>query len=131
MQSFRSDMGNNEAIMQRAKCSCLTAQCFEARSNPDASLCLSPSRRTHALTPHLSRSPSQIDDGYNITLTEAPNDRGGRLCRNFALTTPELPAVVISLCMQIPVFDRFIPCGRVTFPQITRMFEPRTSFLAR
>ena len=32
-----------------------------------------------------------IDDGYNITLTEAPNDFGGRLRRNCALTTPELP----------------------------------------
>ena len=26
-----------------------------------------------------------------MTLTEAPNDLGGRLCRNCALTTPELP----------------------------------------
>ena len=32
-----------------------------------------------------------IDDGYSITLTEAPNDLGGRLRRNCALTTPELP----------------------------------------
>jgi hypothetical protein len=32
-----------------------------------------------------------IEEGYNITLTDAPNDLGGRLCLNCALTTPELP----------------------------------------
>lgn len=32
-----------------------------------------------------------MDDGYNIIRSEAPNDLGGRLCRNLALTTPELP----------------------------------------
>ena len=37
-----------------------------------------------------------IDEGYSITLTDAPNDFGGKLCRNCALTTPELPKNVIS-----------------------------------
>jgi hypothetical protein len=33
-----------------------------------------------------------MDEGYNITRTEAPKDFGGRLCLNCARTTPELPA---------------------------------------
>jgi hypothetical protein len=32
-----------------------------------------------------------IDDGYNMTLTDAPKLLGGRLDLNFARTTPELP----------------------------------------
>ena len=32
-----------------------------------------------------------MEDGYNMTLTEAPKDLGGRLRRNCALTMPELP----------------------------------------
>lgn len=38
------------------------------------------------------------------TLTLAPIARGGRLCRNFALTTP------------------LLPWGRVTLPQMMRFF---------
>ena len=34
---------------------------------------------------------AHIEDGYNITLTDAPKDLGGRLCRNCARTTPEFP----------------------------------------
>lgn len=45
-------------------------------------------------------------EGYNMILTEAPNDRGGRLWANLALTTP------------------LLPCGRVTFPQMTLIFVP-------
>lgn len=33
-----------------------------------------------------------IEEGYNITLTDAPNVLGGRLLLNCALTTPALPA---------------------------------------
>ena len=32
-----------------------------------------------------------IEDGYNITRTDAPNDLGGRLRLNCARTTPEFP----------------------------------------
>lgn len=35
--------------------------------------------------------PSYIEDGYSITLTDAPKDFGGRLRLNCARTTPELP----------------------------------------
>lgn len=54
----------------------------------------------------LSREANHIDDGYSITLTLAPKLFGGRLCRKLARTRPELP------------------CGRVTFPQMTRIFDP-------
>lgn len=37
------------------------------------------------------RAFTHIDEGYSMILTEAPNDFGGRLFRNCALTTPELP----------------------------------------
>ncbi len=37
-----------------------------------------------------------MDDGYNITLTDAPNDLGGRLRLNCALTTPELPIMLVN-----------------------------------
>jgi hypothetical protein len=46
------------------------------------------------------------------TRAEAPKDFGGRLTRNFDLTTPELP------------------WGLVTRPQITRIFEPLMGFCA-
>lgn len=39
----------------------------------------------------LPQSQNHIEDGYNMTLTVAPKDFGGRLWRNWALTTPELP----------------------------------------
>ena len=32
-----------------------------------------------------------MEEGYSITRTEAPKERGGRLCLNCARTTPELP----------------------------------------
>lgn len=54
-----------------------------------------------------------IDDGYSITLTEAPKDRGGRLCTNFALTTP------------------LLPCGLVTLPHMTLILVPCRSRAAR
>ena len=56
---------------------------------------------------------SQIELGYSITLTLAPKVFGGRLCLNFARTTPEFP------------------CGLVTFPHITLIFDPCRSFEAR
>lgn len=37
-----------------------------------------------------------IEDGYNMTLTDAPNDLGGRLRLNCARTTPELPRSNVS-----------------------------------
>lgn len=78
-----------------------------------------------------SRPPSYIEDGYNIILTDAPNDLGGRLRRNCARTTPELPGKLCQL-----VKDNFssrwdIPCGLVTFPQMTLILDPLTSFDAR
>ena len=36
---------------------------------------------------------SHIEDGYNMILSDAPNDLGGRLCVNLARTTPEFPAI--------------------------------------
>lgn len=48
--------------------------------------------------------------GYNMILTLAPNDRGGRFVRNWLRTTPELP------------------CVRVTLPQMTRILLPLTDF---
>ena len=38
-----------------------------------------------------SKPSSYIEDGYNITRTDAPKDLGGRLRLNCARTTPELP----------------------------------------
>jgi hypothetical protein len=38
-----------------------------------------------------SKPSSYIEDGYSITLTDAPKDLGGRLFLNCARTTPELP----------------------------------------
>ena len=35
--------------------------------------------------------PFYIEDGYNIILTDAPKDFGGRLRLNCARTTPEFP----------------------------------------
>ena len=45
--------------------------------------------------------------------TDAPKACGGRFDLNLDVTTPPLP------------------CGRVTRPQMTRIFEPRTSLFAR
>lgn len=53
-----------------------------------------------------------IEDGYNMTLTDAPNDRGGRLLVNLARTTP------------------LLPCGLVTLPQIHLIFELSLSLAA-
>ena len=39
---------------------------------------------------------SYIEDGYNMILTEAPKDLGGRLFLNLARTMPELPWIMIS-----------------------------------
>lgn len=41
--------------------------------------------------PKPSIHSSHIEDGYNITRTDAPKDLGGRLRLNCARTTPELP----------------------------------------
>jgi hypothetical protein len=43
-------------------------------------------------TRSLARVGPQAALGYIITLTEAPNDLGGRLSLNEARTAPELPA---------------------------------------
>lgn len=74
-----------------------------------------------------------MDDGYNITLTEAPNDLGGRLRLNCARTTPELP-VPTRLSMPDLVDLRIhldVPCGLVILPHITLILDPRTSLCAR
>ena len=66
-----------------------------------------------------------------MTLTDAPNDFGGRLRLNCARTTPELPMPDIShLCLLIRL-PRNLPCGRVILPQITLIFDPLTSRWAR
>lgn len=74
--------------------------------------------------------PSYIEDGYNMILTDAPKDLGGRLRRNCARTTPELPEQKCQHCgHESRVVD--IPCGLVTFPQMTLILDPLTSFCAR
>lgn len=94
------------------------------RSRDPQSLLSFPRRLTHhadTTTPfmllisiHLTnRNTIYIEDGYSITLTEAPNERGGRLWANLALTTP------------------LLPCGRVTLPQMTLILVPCRSRAAR
>jgi hypothetical protein len=68
-----------------------------------------------------------IEDGYNMTLTDAPNDFGGRLRLNCARTTPELPVSIVSPLFSLVQLPRNIPCGRVILPQITLIFDPLTS----
>ena len=48
----------------------------------------------HSPCYQLQTNLAYIEEGYNMTLTDAPNDLGGRLCLNCALTTPELPIEV-------------------------------------
>ncbi len=53
---------------------------------------------TTIISTHPNSDPSSyIEDGYNITLTDAPKDLGGRLRLNCARTTPELPGGSVSL----------------------------------
>lgn len=53
---------------------------------------------TTIISMHPNSNPSSyIEDGYNITLTDAPKDLGGRLRLNCARTTPELPRESVSL----------------------------------
>jgi len=80
---------------------------------------------------HPNSNPSSyIEDGYNITLTDAPKDLGGRLRLNCARTTPELPEKTVSL-NSLSLVSGLIPCGRVILPQITLIFDPLTSLCAR
>lgn len=74
-----------------------------------------------------------IEEGYNITRTEAPKDLGGRFRRNCALTTPELPSTrSVNQTAGCHVDgDWSLPCGRVTLPQITLIFDPLISLCAR
>jgi hypothetical protein len=51
----------------------------------------------HPMRPTPAKPSSYIEDGYNITLTDAPKDLGGRLRLNCARTTPELPDKGISI----------------------------------
>ena len=67
----------------------------------------------NAPCPARSYGRDHIDDGYSITLTLAPKLFGGRLCLKLARTSPELP------------------CGLVTLPQMTRIFDPWRAFDAR
>lgn len=93
-------------------------------SLPSLHICAQPSTRrfflegsflthTPSFFPPSQSGPLQIELGYSITLTLAPNVFGGRLCLNLARTTPEFP------------------CGLVTFPHITLIFDPCRSFEAR
>lgn len=63
--------------------------------------------------------------------TEAPNACGGRFDLNFDLTTPPLPCErVTRLWWVVGKIDRE-RMENATHPQMTRIFEPRTSLLAR
>lgn len=42
-----------------------------------------------------SNPSTYIEEGYNMIRTDAPNDLGGRLRLNCALTMPELPVTVL------------------------------------
>ena len=73
---------------------------FDSYSKGEAFIdALSPSQRSNVAETDPRRqsmlpTPAQtsyIEDGYNITRTDAPKDLGGRLCLNCARTTPELP----------------------------------------
>lgn len=82
-------------------------------------------------TPNFRNHASYIEDGYSITLTDAPKDLGGRLRLNCARTTPELPGGD-KLAFDVESLAKLnIPCGLVTLPQITLIFDPRTSLCAR
>jgi hypothetical protein len=52
------------------------------------------------------KGSSYIEDGYNIILTDAPKDLGGRLLRNCARTTPELPKIYQSRFLKYLLFTR-------------------------
>lgn len=69
----------------------------------------SPRASVHSPRPH----DPQIELGYSITLTLAPKLLGGRLCLNFARTTPEFP------------------CDLVILPHMTLILVPRRSLVAR
>jgi hypothetical protein len=64
----------------------------------------------HSHTTNSEPSP-YIEDGYNITLTDAPKDLGGRLRLNCARTTPELPWKKVSLTSPI-----ISPCDHTMWP---------------
>ena len=64
--------------------------------NPCPVLCSSrnenPSSQTNSIIPDTpERNFHQIEEGYNMTRTEAPKDFVGRGEENLARTTPELP----------------------------------------
>ena len=67
----------------------------------------------HTYHTPLLRTAAYMALGYSITLTLAPKVFGGKLCLNFARTTPELP------------------CALVTLPHMTLIFDPWRSFEAR
>jgi hypothetical protein len=76
---------------------------FEGYQQGYALIAARPSDRIEAFINHHhfhatnSEPSSYIEDGYNITLTDAPKDLGGRLRLNCARTTPELPEGSVSL----------------------------------
>lgn len=65
------------------------------------------------------------------TLTLAPNARGGRLERNFDLTTPDPPCGLVTRLF-IPHCDKYNKgsIGSITHPQMTRTLDPWISRLA-
>jgi len=73
---------------------------------------------------------SYIEDGYNMILTEAPKDLGGRLFLNLARTMPELPCRFISHYFMLHSSHN-LPCVLLIVPQMTLIFDPLTSFDAR
>lgn len=67
----------------------------------------------------------ETQEDVRTTRTLAPNDLGGRLVRNFDLTTPELPCGRVTRLFHLLYLDeisRNVIDG--TYPQITRTFEP-------
>jgi len=63
--------------------------CFNAILASFRCVAYQPSFPIHAA--QLPNRPFYIEDGYNIILTDAPKDFGGRLRLNCARTTPEFP----------------------------------------
>ena len=60
-----------------------------------------------------------FDDGYSITLTEAPNDIGESLRRGTVLTTRELPKTSLKKLDFTEYPELRISCGLIAWLQIT------------
>ena len=87
-----------------------------------------------AIFPSVFRA--HIELGYSMIRTIAPKLFGGRLCRNCALTIPELPGEYVSsatstLHFMLSAQVSSLPCVLVTLPHMTLILVPRISLLPR